>query len=167
MSTKKKAPKMAKKPSKKNVLDMQAYEDRQKEEKFQNSIVELNNLKEYLAQRHSLLVKSVANRSDCHKRLNMLRVELETQKGDYKSVSEEMKRQYKTMESEMSVKVHLLETKLACCKQKLRETEAKLLSTRAETMQHLKEKQKEIDLLHHKQNSIQSFYEKIIHRMEE
>eukprot|EP00106_Octopus_bimaculoides_P000574 XP_014768016.1 PREDICTED: coiled-coil domain-containing protein 153-like [Octopus bimaculoides] len=69
------------------------------------------------------------------------------------------------MESEMSVKVHLLETKLACCKQKLCETEAKLLNSQEETMHHLKEKQKEIDLLHQQQNSIQNFYEKIIHEV--
>ncbi|XP_014768010.1 coiled-coil domain-containing protein 153 [Octopus bimaculoides] len=156
MSSKKKSTKTAKKTKKKDGK-------LEKDEKFQKSLVELNAMKDYIAQRDVMLMESLAAGEERHKELNLLKTDFESQKGDYRSIRADMARQYKTMESEMNARILVLETELTTCQIKLSEKETELVQAKKKAKLLMNQKQEEIEIFQRKNNAMENSYKNILH----
>ncbi|CAI9738023.1 Hypothetical predicted protein [Octopus vulgaris] len=156
MSTQKKSTKTSKKTKKKDGI-------LEKDEKFRKSLVELNAMKDYIAQRDLMLMESLAAGEERNKELDLLKIDFESQKGDYRSIRADMTRQYKTMESEMNARIRILETELTSCRIKLSDKESELLKAQKEAKLLMNQKQEEIVLFQRKNNAMENSYQDILH----
>jgi len=133
------------------------------EDKYKQTLNEIEALKDHLSTRKQLARRAEAHSEEWRSKMTVAQEELEQQRTDQRDVTSDMTRQYKTMQTEMGVRVHHLEADLAKTKTQLAKTEQDLKATRQEKERLTEEKDQTIAELEEKIRNMEFAYENMLH----
>ncbi|XP_077985505.1 dynein regulatory complex protein 12-like [Glandiceps talaboti] len=133
------------------------------EDKYKQTIHQIDALKDHLAYRKELARRSQAASDEWKIRMNTAKDDLEQHHIDQRDVTSDMTRQYKTMQTEMGLRIHTLEGELQRVNLKLANTELDLKNTTEEKERITKEKNEKIEELQLKIDSMERSYEGVLH----
>ncbi|XP_033641363.1 coiled-coil domain-containing protein 153-like [Asterias rubens] len=133
------------------------------EDKYKQTLNEIEALKDHLSSRKDLARRSQSHSEEWKMKMKIAQEDLDQQKTDQRDVTSDMTRQYKTMQTEMGVRVHQLEADLAKTKTQLARTQHELKSTKEQKEQMTKEKDGTIAELEDKIKNMEFSYENMLH----
>ncbi|XP_070548533.1 dynein regulatory complex protein 12-like [Ptychodera flava] len=133
------------------------------EDKYKQTIHQIESLKDHLAYRKELARRSQAASEEWKARMKSAQDDLQTHHLDQKDITSDMTRQYKTMQTEMGLRVHQLEGELQRVKLQLSSTEQELKKTKEAKERITKEKDQKIEELQAKIDSMELSYEGVLH----
>lgn len=133
------------------------------EEKYKNTTLEVDSLKQHLVLRRDVARQAVADSTELKQKLADLEKELEKAQGDKKDLYEEMIRQYQQLQCQTNAQIQHLEAKAENLQEQLAACQEDLRQSRADKVKTLEEKDEAIAQMQSKIDNMETEYEKILH----